>query len=243
MRVGCAWILFCALLGSTPALHALAASHTERIQSEGRSVAYDIFDSGPDAPILILLHGASGPEAPLYWQQAKFFQSSGHTVLLLHYFDATRSRTPTDENYRGWVAALDTLVHAYARDAQGRTRTIVLVGYSLGASIALAAGSQGTEVAGIAEWYGSLPDSFFAALTTMPPLLILHGRLDTNIPVLNALQLIRLCQLHDFDCRNHLYPDQGHGFSGAALVDADRRTLQFIADRTHAGKVSAAAAP
>lgn len=63
----------------------------------------------------------------------------------------------------------------------------------------------------------------------MPPLLILHGELDRNIPVSSAQQLQKLCELKQLTCESHLYSDQGHGFSGAALQDARQRTLSFFA--------------
>jgi dienelactone hydrolase len=106
---------------------------------------------------------------------------------------------------------------------------IYLVSYSLGASVALAAGSQRASVGAIADWYGSLPDSFFRSLKGMPPLLILHGQRDIIIPVSNARQLIRLCELAHFTCESHIYADEGHGFLGKALADADARTLAFFA--------------
>ncbi len=102
------------------------------------------------------------------------------------------------------------------------------MGYSLGASIALAAGSQAAPVDAIVEWYGSLPDSFFHKLKGMPPLLILHGQEDTNIPAVNAVQLIRLCALAKFSCESHIYPGQAHGFAGPDLADADLRTIAFL---------------
>lgn len=94
--------------------------------------------------------------------------------------------------------------------------------------MALGAGSQGIPVSAIADWYGSLPDEFFYHFQGMPPLLILHGEEDTNIPVINAQQLIKLCGLKQLTCENHIYPDQGHGFTGKALEDADRRTTDFF---------------
>ncbi len=65
----------------------------------------------------------------------------------------------------------------------------------------------------------------------MPPLLILHGMEDTNIPVINAQQLQRLCVMDKLECESHLYPDEGHGFSEAAFADANRRTLEFLKRR------------
>ena len=108
-------------------------------------------------------------------------------------------------------------------------RKVFLVGYSLGASVALGAGSEGAPVDAIAEWYGSLPDDFFYRMTGMPPLLILHGERDSNIPIGNARQLVQLCEMKQLTCDHHFYSDQGHGFAGKALEDADQRTLAFFA--------------
>ena len=62
----------------------------------------------------------------------------------------------------------------------------------------------------------------------MPPLLILHGAQDSNIPVMNAQQLERLCGMKHFDCTTHIYPEESHGFSAGALRDAEQRTLTFF---------------
>jgi dienelactone hydrolase len=190
---------------------------------------YEIFGKDdPDKPLLILLHGASGPSVGFYREQAEYFSSNGYTVFLPHYFDATKSSNPTADNYRAWVNVVKTLLSEERAPPASAHRRSVLVGYSLGASVALAAGSQEVPVDAIAEWYGSLPDDFFHSLQGMPPLLILHGERDSNIPVENAQQLIKLCGIKQFQCESHIYPDQGHGFMGAALKDADSRTLLFL---------------
>ena len=206
--------------------------------SHGHQVAYETFPSaGPSDPLLILVAGTSGPDAPQYQSQAKFFASHGYTTLLLHFFDAASSRTPSDATYGAWADSLADLVYLCKSSSGYQGRPVYVVGFSLGASIALAAGSQKLDVAAIAEWYGSLPDSFFYKLQGMPPLLILHGQQDTNIPVMNAQQLMQLCQMKDFDCAHHLYPNQGHGFVDAALADAHQRTLDFF--HAHPGGGSA----
>ena len=214
-------------LALLPVSAAAAESHTSTFTSSGRTVTCDVFDNSfEQPPTLILLHGSSGPEAPLYRAQAVFFSQHGFRVLLPHYFDASPSHAPSDENYSRWATAVDDLVRKTATDAGHRP--VVLVGYSLGASVALAAGSQGTPVNAIAEWYGSLPDAFFYRFKTMPPLLILHGAQDANIPVANAQQLIRLCSVKELACENHIYPHQAHGFIDPDLADADQRTLSFF---------------
>jgi carboxymethylenebutenolidase len=105
------------------------------------------------------------------------------------------------------------------------------MGFSLGASVALAAGSQNVPVGAIAEWYGSLPDAFFERRKGMPPLLILHGQRDPIIPIINAQQLERLCEMEHYACESHFYAGEGHGFAGPALADANKRTLDFFARR------------
>jgi dienelactone hydrolase len=131
------------------------------------------------------------------------------------------------QSYIAWANATCDLI-AKVRESS-TTEKVYLVGYSLGASVAIAAGSQRAPVAAIADWYGSLPDNFFHSIRGMPPLLILHGQRDTNVPVVNARQLIRLCELAHFTCESHIYPDQGHGFVGESMADADARTLAFFA--------------
>jgi dienelactone hydrolase len=206
-----------------------ASSKRQTIQSSGRSVTYEIFEnSTPNVPLLVFLHGSSGPDSEFYRAQAQFFAGNGYEVLLLHYFDASPSRQPTDQNYHVWAQALEDLVRACGISPSFIGRPIFVVGDSLGASVALAAGSQGLPVRAIAEWYGSLPDKFFYNFKTMPPLLILHGALDDNIPVSSAQQLVQLCAMKQLICADHIYPDQQHGFSGNALGDAEQRTLRFF---------------
>ena len=202
--------------------------HSARFGFAGKSVAYDLSDDNTSRPVILLLHGASGPALPFYQEQARFFAEKGFTTIVLHYFDATRGSQATTENYRTWAALVAAMVKQFAGDPGANPRRVFLVGYSLGASVALAAGSQGTPVNAIAEWYGSLPDDFFYTMKGMPPLLILHGQQDNNIPVSNAQQLVQLCGVKHLTCESHIYADQGHGFSGRALEDADARTIQFL---------------
>jgi dienelactone hydrolase len=199
-----------------------------RFTSGNKSVAYEKFGDELGGPLLIMLHGQGGPNVILYRQQAAYFAAQGYTVLFLHYFDATGSSMPTDESYSEWVRTVDDLIRECKSRPEWSSRKIVLLGFSLGASVALAAGSQGVAVTAIADWYGNLPDEFFRRLKGMPPLLILHGQRDDIIPIVNAKQLVRLCGMEHFTCENHFYPDQSHGFMGKTLEDADRRTLNFF---------------
>ncbi|MGD0632256.1 MAG: alpha/beta fold hydrolase, partial [Terracidiphilus sp.] len=154
--------------------------------SGGAQIKYEEFGESSVTSCLILLHGAGGSSVPFYKEQAAHFGGHGFHVLMPHYFDATRSSSPTTENYHAWAHVAEEFVSECRRDSS--TQKVFLLGYSLGSSIALAAGSEGTRVDAIAEWYGSLPDEFFKHMKGMPPLLILHGERDSNIPIINAQQ-------------------------------------------------------
>lgn len=215
------------LLASTALWVSAGGQTTKRLRSNsGVRVAYEEFGDANSTGCLIVLHGASGPSTLLYRDQARFFATKGFHVFLPHYFDATRSSSPNFENYQRWARLTAEFVSTCRKSPLTK---VFVVGYSLGSSVALAAGSQNLPVDAIAEWYGSLPDKFFYRMKGMPPLLILHGEQDSNIPITNARQLVKLCELKLLPCDHHFYSDQGHGFMGKALDDADQRTLSFFA--------------
>ncbi len=219
------------LLAQPPSLLAQArvVAKTSSIQTQQHAMRYDSFGDPSSPATIIVLHGASGPSVPFYQEQAMFFASHGYFVLLPHYFDATADHTPSDANYYAWAQAVADLLLDQRSSPGNSQRHFGLMGMSMGSSVALSAGSQGLQVQAIADWYGALPDSFFYEFKSMAPLLILHGERDRNIPAANARQLQRLCQLKDLTCESHIYPDQDHGFTGAALQDAQQRTLTFFA--------------
>ena len=188
-------------------------------------IHYQEFGPADAEECVIVLHGASGPAPEPYGEQARFFGKHGFRALMPSYYDATRTRSPTTENYAAWAKVTAEFVAACRESGAKR---VFLVGYSLGASVALAAGSQGVAVDAIADMYGSLPDAFFYSMKAMPPLVILHGEQDTNIPIVNGQQLVRLCELRRLRCEHHFYPDQGHGFEAKVMEDADARVLAFF---------------
>ena len=217
------------LVWNTFALPLMHGQTTKRLQtSVGKAlITYDEFGNPSSPSCLIVLHGSGGTAVPFYREQAVLFGSRQFRVLMPHYFDATRSTTPSPENYKAWARVTEDFVTECHKGSA--TRKVLLVGYSLGASVALGAGSEGAPVDAIAEWYESLPDEFFYRMTGMPPLLILHGERDPNIPIVNARQLVQLCETKQLTCEYHFYSDQGHGFVGKGLGDAEQRTITFFA--------------
>ncbi|MDQ2842379.1 MAG: dienelactone hydrolase family protein, partial [Acidobacteriota bacterium] len=119
--------------------------------------------------MLILMHGGGSPEGNLYRDQTSFHPHNGFEVLVLHYLDATQGKAvPSGSSYRMWSRVLLDLIAREKRREQ--VMSIGVVGYSLGASVALAAASQTAPIDAIAEWYGSMPDSFVERKSVLPPL-------------------------------------------------------------------------
>ena len=208
----------------------LCCQQREGTRHTRQAISCEEFGTQVDAPLLILLHGASGP-GKFYTQQAEFFAKHGFRVVLPHYFEASHGAEATDEHYEAWIRAIDQVMRAHTvSESESST---VMIGYSLGASVALALGSQGKGPKAIAELSGSLPDKYYRDLVDMPPLLILHGGRDTNVPVAQALQLAKLCSIASLSCEIKTYPAEGHTFSPKNLLDADQVVLQFSLKALH----------
>ena len=220
-----------ALQPATTRASAGDASAHATVPAVGKGVAVEHFGAARNLPLVILLHGVGGP-SDFYREQAEFFAHQGYRVELPHYMDAGHGQAGTNENYAAWVGAVRQVMDG---SEQSHPPAVFIVGYSLGASVALAIGSQGKGPDAIVEFYGSLPDPYYHSLAGMPPLLVLHGERDTNIPVINAQQLLQLCVQSNFACESHLYPDEGHGFRPQAQHDAEQRTLRFLSQiqQTH----------
>ena len=168
-------------ISSLPVRAFVQSPQLARFSSGERQVSYEIFGGESSGPLILMLHGVGGPEVPLYRGLAQSLATKNYTVLLLHYFDAADTFRASDQSYVAWENSVSDLVGECRKNPKWSSRRIALLGFSLGASVALSAGSQAVPVSAIAEWYGSLPDVFFYQLKGMPPLLILHGQHDDNI--------------------------------------------------------------
>jgi dienelactone hydrolase len=216
------WLATAALRAQTlPVEYATFMSH-------GKAVSCAVYDSHDATATIIFLRGSSPSDLAFARMEARFFADHAFRVLLVDYLTVTPNLEPTATNYRRWGQAVeDIVVDLHARPAS-RARKIALIGQGLGASVALLAGSRKLGVEAIAEWSGLLPNQFFSQVQNLPPLLILHGEQDKQVPIVNARQLVRLCELKDFTCEAGMYPDEGHLFSTKATESANQRILAFF---------------
>ena len=196
--------------------------------SQGKAVSCAVYGAHDATATIIFLRGASPSDLSLGRLQARFFAEHGFRVLLPDYFSATPTTAPTTANYRRWAQVVEDIVADLRSRPLLRNKKIALAGQDLGASVALIAATQKIEVEAIAEWSGLLPNQFFSQVQSMPPLLILHGELDKQVPIVNARQLVRLCELKDFTCEIEIYPGEGHVFGNHAMESANQRALAFF---------------
>jgi carboxymethylenebutenolidase len=123
-------------------------------------------------------------------------------------------------------AVRDAIAFA-AQHASVDANRIGLLGFSLGAYLALSVASVEPRVKAVVEFFGGMPEELHG-FTHMPPVLILHGEEDRVVLVTEATRLQRLLERTSTPYEMKLYPSAGHGLNGSQLFDAGQRTTQFL---------------
>ena len=230
------------LLGSETGL---AAPQTETFASGGVPITAEWFRAGTaeaaKRPAVLILHGADGmARAESYRFGAQALAASGFHVVLIRYFDRTGDARANWSSLREdapvWLATIRDAVTYVSEKPNVDQDRIAVVGFSLGASLALAAAGEDARIKAVVDVFGPLPTGADKAPRT-PPVLILHGARDRIVPVENAHRLEKLLQGRGVPHEVKIYPDQGHGFSGAAQIDAAGRILAFL--QKHLGESDA----
>jgi len=103
-----------------------------------------------------------------------------------------------------------------------------LLGVSQGGFLATATAGQDPRISAITVFYGGIPGVLKDDITHLPPLLELHGDADRRVPLAEGKALVDLAHGLDSPAEGVVYPGAGHGFSGAAAADAERRTIAFF---------------
>jgi carboxymethylenebutenolidase len=244
----------------------------------GKEVAVECFTPKEEGkhPVLIALHAVDGIEgdcASRYRAAARRAAGRGYLVLLVHYFDCTGSEKKDVAGYRElfhgyfrrkehtaeearkmaalsaeWVGATCDAV-AYARTLPNADGDRVgLVGFSLGATLALTAATKhDLKLAALVDLFGTLPQDLWPdPLKKLPPTLVIHGEDDRVVPVEQAYILVGLLSLRNVKHEAKVYRDAGHMFSPdgkktqwGPLLAAQRRTNEFLDKHLKPGAVAA----
>jgi len=212
----------------------------------------------------VLLHAVDGIDdtwGPLYRDLAVEYAGRGYVVVLVHYFDRTDPDKKERAGYRdlfvnhfmrkkpnkrdeermkalfgAWGETVrDAVSYARSRPEVDRDR-VGLVGFSLGASLALVAASEhDLKLACLVELFGALPRKHRARLKAMPPTLIIHGDADAVVPVDEAYLLAGLLvaqkqrpEVEVLSGAEHMFLKDGKELQKAPLFIAKMRTDAFL---------------
>jgi dienelactone hydrolase len=169
-------------------------------------------------PGVILLTGSSGWK-PAYAETARSLCHSGFTALAVDYLHDTSYESSLESRTKQWPvwqATVRNAVSLLQSDPSVSGGGIALVGYSLGAFLAVSLAASVPGVRAVVDFYGggSNDDKTLAdQVRGFPPLLILHGDSDRIVPVRHAHRLHDAVVTGGGIAEMHIYRGAGHGFN------------------------------
>ncbi len=212
-------------------------SWRDRFASGKDKVAVDVYQPAGKGtfPVVVLLHGARPTRADKHYQRiAESLAEHGYMSLYVHYYD--RGRKGRGSRAQWGQAISDALTFASRLETADPSRVGVL-GYSLGAFLALGKAPEDERVRAVVAYYGGIshgepPDEARA----MPPTLLLHGTADRVVPVRRSVQAFETLRQEGRPVDLVVYPGARHGFclngrggaDGQAAEDSWARALAFF---------------
>ena len=213
-----------------------AASQSElTFSSGGKPVRLDAYlqeSSASPVPAVVALYGSGGNVSGME-RYASTLAVHGFAVYLLHYFDRTGTESadkPTIlRNFPLWMKTLWDAISFVETQPQVDGKRIALLGFSLGAYLSLANSAIDHRVKAVVEFFGGMPKEMNLFMRRLCPVLILHGEVDSTVPVEEAYQLQKLLEKKGIPYEIKIYPGAGHGFEDQTIWhDAGLRSLQFL---------------
>lgn len=202
--------------------------------SGGKAVRLDGYfpDSTSKLPAVLALYGSGGGVEGMN-RPAEMLAEQGFAVFVLHYFDRTDTTQATDKatifrHFPAWGKTVWDAVGRIADHPSVDPERIGLLGFSLGAYLALSVASVDSRVKVVVEFFGGFPKEMKFFMRRMCPTLILHGEADPIIPVAEAYDLEALLQKKNVAYEMKIYPGVGHSFDNETWRDAGMRSLRFL---------------
>lgn len=240
-----ALVLASALAGQVP-----YASTVTTIKSQGKDVRVYItapLDEEP-RPLIILMHGAGGLAPQGDWMRDDYagrFAAEGYVVYVPHYRQVPapgvlrKLEATNAPNFETCLQIFrDLLEYAGTRPNVDPDR-IGLLGYSMGASLAVRLAVDDPRVAAVALYSGGHPAMVGSRVDQMPPTILLAGDSDSSAPAKDLQLLYEKLQKAKIPAHLHIYPHMGHAWMPARLDDAAARTATFFENHL-GGKASKA---
>jgi dienelactone hydrolase len=214
------------------------------LNSGGKRIQVDYYKSsiaGPH-PSVIVLHGAGGTlfDGPEMRRVSGQLAAAGNDVYFVHYFNRTGTWFGRDagmqKNFSTWLQTVKDAIR-WVRSRPGHTAPIGLYGYSLGGFLALAAGSDNSDVGAIIEQAGGIWNGQERLIGRMPPVLLVHGSKDQRVPFDKyARPLMDLLTRRGIRFKTHLFPDEGHVFTQSASGEVRTDAVRFFAQHLAANQ-------
>jgi carboxymethylenebutenolidase len=215
--------------------------------SNHQPITIERFDprSGTSHLAVMLVHSGAGPDGD--WRKGGIVEAltaAGYSVFVPHYFDGPGKWIPSDkpEILLQYIRVLNDATRYIAAQPDIKNKGIGVVGFSLGGYLVLALAEEershppplrSPEIKAVVDIFGGMPGFAEQRMTTMPPVLILHGADDDVVEVSHAYDLEKLLQKKAIPYEIKIYPHQGHGFTGDALQDSNKRTVSFLSAHLH----------
>lgn len=203
-------------------------------ESGNKPIRIDAYlpDSGGKHPAVLALYGSGGGVSGMSGP-ATMLAEQGFAVFVLHYFDRTGTTEVADKptivrNFPAWGKTVwDAIIYIEKLPPVDAQR-IGLLGFSLGAYLALSVAAVDARVKAVVEFFGGLPKEVRFFMQRLCPVLILHGDADLTVPVQEAYDLQSLMEKKGIAYEIKIYPGVGHGFDSETWRDAGLRSLQFL---------------
>jgi dipeptidyl aminopeptidase/acylaminoacyl peptidase len=207
-------------------------------QSQSRNIHMDVFrlPAAGKRPVILVLHGSAGSHDCL--EHTEQLAMRGYIAVAPHYLESTGTSWADVASIQrhGWTwgKTIINTVQFVRQLPYVDDDCIGLLGFSLGAYLAVAVASQDPSIKCIVEFFGGIPLQFLPSIEHLPPTLILHGEEDRIVPTIHAIRLKQFCEEKKFPCEMSIYPHAGHRFSATLMAKAMARAMGFF-DRHMAG--------
>jgi carboxymethylenebutenolidase len=203
--------------------------------SSGHTIGLDCYlptANGHRFPAVIGLHGSGGGHASMS-DPAGLLAEKGFAVYVLHYFDRTGTTGVVDKqtavrHFPLWGKTVWDAISFVERQEIVDGSRIGLMGFSLGAYLALSVAAVDSRVQAVAEFFGGIPKEMKFFMRRLCPVLILHGDADPTVPVEEAYHLQEVLENRKIPYEMQIYPGVGHAFTSEIWQDARGRALAFL---------------
>ena len=204
-------------------------------ESGGKQIRMDCYlpvATTHDLPAVIGLHG-SGGNAEGMSDSASLLAGQGFAVYIPHYFNRTGTASAVDKativrHFFAWAKTVWDAVSFVVGQSEVNREHIGLLGFSLGAYLALSVAAIDTRIQAVVEYFGGFPKELKLFMRRLCPVLILHGDADATVPVEEAYYLQKILENKQIPYEMKIYPGADHSFNDDVLQDSRARTLAFL---------------